>query len=74
MANLKDLKEKQNKALKNRPDAEKALAAAKRAMVEARRFRHLQEPDQLASGKSGKNGEMLTQELTQDDDNEQKDK
>ncbi|WGO97055.1 hypothetical protein QFX18_13480 [Saccharophagus degradans] len=73
MANIKDLSEKQNKKLKGKSDAEKALAAAKRAMVEARRFRNLKEPDQFASGKSGMNGEMLTQELTQDDDNEPKD-
>ncbi len=47
---------------------EKALAAARRAMVEMRRYRHIEEPDQLASGKSDANGNMVIEEATPEED------
>lgn len=68
MADIKQIKDKQDEKLKGKPDEEKALAAARRAMEEMRRKRHLKEPDQLASGKSDKDGNMVIDELTPEDD------
>lgn len=68
MADIKQIKDKQDEKLKGKSDEEKALAAARRAMEEMRRKRHLKEPDQLASGKSDKDGNMVIEELTPEDD------
>ncbi len=68
MADIKQIKDKQDEKLKGKSDEEKALAAARRAMEEMRHKRHLKEPDQLASGKSDKDGKMIIEELTPDDE------
>lgn len=68
MADIKQIKDKQNEKLKGKSDEEKALAAARRAMEEMRNKRHLKEPDQLASGKSDENGKMIIDELTPDEE------
>ncbi|GAB1260794.1 hypothetical protein [Aurantivibrio plasticivorans] len=68
MADIKQIKDKQDEKLKGKSDEEKALAAARRAMEEMRRKRHLEEPDQLASGKSDENGDMVIEDLTPDDE------
>ena len=68
MADIKQIKDKQDEKLKDKSDEEKALAAARRAMEEMRRKRHIQEPDQLASGKSDENGNMVIEELTPGED------
>lgn len=68
MADIKQIKDKQNEKLKGKSDEEKALAAARRAMEEMRRKRHLKEPDQLASGKSDKDGNMVIEDLSPEDD------
>ncbi|WP_444936352.1 hypothetical protein ACJJIW_21830 [Microbulbifer sp. JMSA004] len=68
MANIKQIKDKQDEKLKGKSDEEKALAAARRAMAEMRSKRHLKEPDQIASGKSDKDGNMVIEELTPKDD------
>lgn len=68
MADIKKLKDKQDEKLKGKSDEEKALAAARRAMEEMRRKRHLIEPDQLASGKSDENGNMVIEELTHEEE------
>jgi len=68
MADIKQIKDKQDEKLKGKSDEEKALAAARRAMEEMRSKRHLKEPDQLASGKSDKNGNMVIEELTPEDE------
>ncbi|HTF84120.1 hypothetical protein ACSV5M_06170 [Cellvibrio sp. ARAG 10.3] len=68
MGHIKHIKDKQDEKLKNKSDEEKALAAARRAMEEMRRKRHLKEPDQLASGKSDKDGNMVIEELTPDEE------
>ena len=68
MANSKQIKGKQDEKIKDKSDEEKALSAARRAMEEMRRKRHLKEPDQLASGKSAKDGNMTIEELTPEDD------
>lgn len=68
MADIKQIKDKQNEKLKGKSDEEKALAAARRAMEEMRRKRHIKEPDQLASGKSDKDGKMIIEELTPDEE------
>ena len=67
MADIKKIKDKQNEKLKGKSNEEKALAAARRTMEEMRRKRHIQEPDQLASGKSDENGNMVIEELTPDE-------
>lgn len=68
MADIKQIKDKQDEKLKGKSDEEKALAAARRTMEEMRSKRHLKEPDQLASGKSDKDGNMVIEELTPEDD------
>jgi hypothetical protein len=68
MADIKQIKDKQNEKLKGKSGEEKALAAARRAMEEMRRQRHLKEPDQLASGKSDENGHMVTEDLTPEEE------
>lgn len=68
MVNIVNIKDKQNEKLNGKSDEEKALAAARRAMEELRNKRHLKEPDQLASGKSDKNGKMIIEELTPADE------
>ena len=68
MADIRQIKDKQNEKLMDKSDEEKALAAARRAMEEMRLKRHLKEPDQLASGKSSENGNMMTTDLTPDDE------
>jgi hypothetical protein len=68
MADIKQIKDKQDEKLKGKSDEEKALAAARRAMEEMRHKRHLKEPDQLASGKSDKDGNMIIEDLTPDDE------
>jgi len=68
MADIRQIKDKQDEKLKGKSDEEKALAAARRAMEEMRSKRHLKEPDQLASGKSDKDGNMIIEELTPEDD------
>lgn len=68
MADIKKIKDKQNQKLTGKSDKEKALAAARRAMEEMRRKRHLKEPDQLASGKSDEGGNMVIEELTPDEE------
>lgn len=67
MADIRNIKDKQNDKLKGKSDKEKALAAARRTMEEMRRHRHIKEPDQLASGKSDENGSMVTEDLTPDE-------
>lgn len=62
MTNNISLPEKQNEQLKGNSDEDVALAAARRAMEEARRKRHIKEPEQLASGKSDENGRMINEE------------
>lgn len=62
MADIKQIKDKQDEKLKGKSDEEKALAAARRAMEEVRRKRHLKEPDHIASGKSDENGNMIIEE------------
>mgnify|MGYP003683164091 CR=1 FL=1 len=62
MAKIVHLSQKQNEQLKGKSDKEIALAAARRAMEEARRNRHINEPEQLASGKSYENGDMVIAE------------
>ncbi len=59
VSNVKQLSEKQKKANSQKSDSQKALAAAKRAMADMKTKRHLEEPDQLASGRSDKNGNMV---------------
>lgn len=68
MTNISDIKKKQDEKLKGKSDEEKALAAARRAMEELRKKGHLKEPDQLASGKSDKDGNMVIDELTPDEE------
>lgn len=68
MAKITNIKDKQNENLKSKSDKEKALAAARRAMQEMRKHRHIKEPDQLASGKSDENGNMVIDELTSDEE------
>ena len=68
MVDIKQIKDKQNERLKGKSDEEKALAAARLAMEEMRRKRHIKEPDQLASGKSDENGNMVIEELTPDEE------
>ena len=68
MTDIKQIKDKQDEKLKGKSNEEKALAAARRAMEEMRRKRHIEEPDQLASGKSDKNGNMVIEELTPEDE------
>ncbi|WP_308366589.1 MULTISPECIES: hypothetical protein [unclassified Microbulbifer] len=68
MANIKKIKDKQNEKLKGKSDKEKALAAARRAMQEMRKHRDIKEPDQLASGRSDKDGNMVIDELTPDEE------
>ncbi len=69
MNNIKDICDKQNENLHNKPDKEKALAAARRAAAEMRATKHAveKEPDQLASGKSDKNGNMIWEEIDHDE-------
>jgi len=68
MADIKQIKDKQNEKLRGKSDEEKSLAAARRTMEEMRRKRHIKEPGQLASGKSDENGNMVIEALTSDDD------
>lgn len=68
MADIKKIKDKQDQKLTGKSDKEKALAAARRAMEEMRRKRHIKEPDQLASGKSDEDGNMVIEELTPDEE------
>lgn len=68
MTNIKTIKDKQNEKLKGKSNEEKALAAARRAMEEMRRHRHTKEPDQLASGKSNEDGNMVIEELSPDEE------
>ena len=68
MTNIKNIKDKQNEKLKGKSDEEIALAAAYRAMEEMRRYRHIKEPDQLASGKSDEDGNMVIEQLTSDEE------
>ncbi len=68
MTNISDIKKKQDEKLKGKSDEEKALAAARRAMEELRKKDHLKEPDQLASGKSDMDGNMVIDELTPDEE------
>ncbi|WP_075184684.1 hypothetical protein [Teredinibacter haidensis] len=62
MAKVIRLSQKQNAQLRGKPDKELALAAARRSMEGVRRNRHIQEPEQLASGKSDENGNMVIAE------------
>jgi hypothetical protein len=59
MSNIRNINDKQKEKLKNSTLEEKALAAARRAREEFRKYKNIQEPDQLASGKSDKNGQMI---------------
>lgn len=68
MADIKQIKDKQDEKLKGKSDVEKALAAARRAMEELRRKRHIKEPDQLASGKSDASGNMVIEDSSPDED------
>jgi hypothetical protein len=68
MADIKQIKDKQNEKLKGKSGEEKALVAARRAMEEMRRKRHIKEPEQLASGKSDKDGKMIIEELAPDEE------
>lgn len=68
MVKISYIKDKQNEKLKGRSDEEKALAAAYRAMEELRKHRHIKEPDQLASGKSDKDGNMVADETGPDEE------
>jgi len=69
MNNIKDIRDKQSKNLRNKPDKEKALAAARRAAEEMRATKHIivKEPNQLASGKSDENGNMIWEEVEHDE-------
>ncbi len=68
MAEIKQIKNKQDEKLKGKSDKDKALSAARIVMEEMRRNRHIKEPDQFASGKSDKDGNMVIEELTPEDD------
>lgn len=69
MNNIKNIRDKQNKNSRNKPDKEKTLAAARIAAEEIRATKHstAKEPDQLASGKSDKNGNMTWDEIDHDE-------
>lgn len=69
MSNIKNIRDKQNEGLLNKSDKEKALAAARRAAAEMRATKHIveKEPNQLASGKSDKNGNMIWEEIDHDE-------
>lgn len=64
MTNISEIARIHAEKLKDQSDSEKALFAARKAMEEVRRNRHIQEPDQLASGKSDENGNMITAKET----------
>ncbi len=69
MSNIKNIRDKQNEKMHNKPNKEKALTAARRAVAEMRATKHVakKEPDQLASGKSDKNGNMIWEEFDHDE-------
>ncbi len=69
MSNIKNIRDKQNKNLHNKPDKEKSLAAARKAATEMRATKHAfeKEPNQLASGKSDKKGNMTWKEIDHDE-------
>lgn len=52
MTNISEIARKHAEKLKGQSDSEKALFAARKSMEEVRRNRHIQDPDQLASGKA----------------------
>lgn len=69
-AKISKIRDKQNEKLISKPDSEKALAAARRAMEESRKFGSIKEPEHLASGKSDENGHMVIDDLSPDEDAE----
>jgi hypothetical protein len=68
MAKISQIKDKQDAKLKGKSDEQKALAAARRAMEEMRQKRHIKEPDQLASGRSDENGNMVIEDVPLDEE------
>ena len=65
---VSSIHDKQNEQLKEKTLKERMKAAARLAAAEMRQQKETSEPDQLASGKSGKKREMVWEDDNDHDD------
>ncbi len=67
MSQITKISKKQEEKLSKKSARERALDAARKAAAEMRATGDIEEPEQLASGKSDENGNMTWEELDPDE-------